>query len=64
MKDKQRSIRILQKCHDTNATLADEDKEAIKAGITALRKDQLMEVVERLLPLLGPLASALIQQHK
>jgi hypothetical protein len=64
MNDNQQNIRTLQQCHDTNPNLTGEDKAAIQAGITALRKDQVMEVLTKLLPLLGTVAGSLMQHHK
>ncbi|HEY4289181.1 MAG TPA: hypothetical protein VGN00_18900 [Puia sp.] len=52
-KSNEETIRRLQECHDTNPILTEEHKQAIQDGIAAIRKDQLMEAVIKLAPVLG-----------
>lgn len=63
-KSNEESIHRLQECHDTNPALTEGHKHAIQDGIAALRKDQLMEALIKLAPVLGSVATSLLQHHK
>jgi hypothetical protein len=55
-------IRTLEEFCDANKELTEEQKTAIKAGIVALKKDQILEAIKLLVPLLGPVAKLFIDK--
>jgi hypothetical protein len=62
MKNTKQHIGVLQELLDEKFAMAENEKAAIKAGIAALKKDQLIEAMRLLVPLLGPVANTLLHR--
>ena len=62
MKNTKQHIGVLQELLDEKFALAENERAAIKAGIAALKKDQLIEAMRLLVPLLGPVANTLLHR--